>query len=155
MIEAVWIVVVALVVINLIATIFVRGGKKDQAVVLPAPPQVNVNLKPLQDAMEGLPNKVLQSITSSSSVHKGKLGELIGYLQLHASYDRVIPLADIMDFLVINFPTDKDPGRITFIDVKTGKSARLSRDQKIVKQLIEEKRVEFIKLSISEPRDNT
>jgi len=114
----------------------------------PPPPQVNVNLKPLQDAINGLPNKVLQSITSSSNTHKGALGELIGYLQLHASYDRMIPLGNIVDFVCIKFPDDTSEGHVDFVDIKTGNRCRLSKDQKALQDLIKAKRINFIKLKV-------
>jgi len=112
------------------------------------PPQVNVNLKPLQDEMAALPNKVLQSITSSSNTHKGALGELIGYLQLHASYDRIIPLGNIVDFVCIKFSDEGVLGHIDFIDIKTGNRCRLSKDQRALQKLIEEKQINFIKLKV-------
>lgn len=114
----------------------------------PPAPQVNVNLKPLQEAIDGLPNKVLQSITSSSNTHKGALGELIGYLQLHASYDRIIPLGNIVDFVCIKLPDDKSEGHVDFIDIKTGNRCRLSKDQRALQKLIQEKKINFIKLKV-------
>lgn len=112
------------------------------------PPQVNVNLKPLQESIDGLPNKVLQSITSSSNTHKGALGELIGYLQLHASYDRIIPLGNIVDFVCIKFPDDSCTGHVDFIDIKTGNRCRLSKDQRALQKLIQDKKINFIKLKV-------
>lgn len=118
-----------------------------QQLTRPVPPQVNVNLKPLQDEIVALPNKVLQSITASANTHKGSLGELIGYLQLHASYDRMIPLGNIVDFVCIKFPGEGD-GHIDFIDIKTGNSARLSKDQRALQKLIEDKKINFVKLKV-------
>ncbi len=122
-----------------------------EATPLPSipPPQVNVNLKPLQDAMEGLPNKVLQSITSSSNTHKGVLGELIGYLQLRASYDRIIPLGNIVDIVAIKFPDTDSEGHIDFIDVKTGGRCRLSKDQQTLQKLVKEKKINFVRLVVN------
>jgi hypothetical protein len=122
-------------------------------VVHTAPPQpqlqqINVNLKPLQDAIEGLPSKVLQSITSCTNTHKGALGELIGYVQLHAAYDRIIPLGNIVDFICIKFKTAEAEGYIDFVDVKTGNKSRLSNDQRELQRLIQEKRINFIKLKV-------
>jgi predicted Holliday junction resolvase-like endonuclease len=114
------------------------------------PHQVTVNLQPLEEAIRGIPTKVLQSIQSSTNTKKGVLGELIGYIQLEAEYDRIIPLGNIVDFLAISLPKEDNPGKIVFIDVKTGKSARLSVEQRAVRKLIESKRIEFLKLSITE-----
>jgi hypothetical protein len=113
-----------------------------------APTQVNVNLKPLQDAIDGLPGKVLQSIVSCTNTHKGALGELIGYVQLHASYDRIIPLGNIVDFICIKFPTKDIEGYIDFVDVKTGDKSRLSNDQRELQKLIQAKKINFIKLKV-------
>lgn len=115
---------------------------------VPQSPIINVNLKPILDSLEGLPYKVLQSIQSSSNTHKGALGELIGYMKLHAEYDRIVPLNNIVDFMCIKLPTDTDPGHVDFIDVKTGDKSRLSKDQRALQSLIKEKRVNFVKLKV-------
>lgn len=147
MVAAIGLIIVSFVVMFfLLKHELVKQSQKE--VTLPPPPQVNVNLKPLQDAMDGLPNKVLQSITSSSNTHKGALGELIGYLQLHASYDRIIPLGNIVDFVCIKLPDDTSMGHIDFIDIKTGNRCRLSKDQRALQRLIQEKRINFIKLKV-------
>lgn len=113
------------------------------------PSQVNVNLQPLQDAIDGLPNKVLQSIVSCTNTHKGALGELIGYVQLHAMYDRIIPLGNIVDFICIKFSVNSnEPGYIDFVDVKTGAKSRLSNDQRELQKIIQEKRINFVKLKV-------
>jgi len=112
------------------------------------PPQVNVNLDPLQKDIRNLPNKLLQSIQGSINTKKGIFGELIGYTQLKAEYDRIIPLGSICDFMCISFPTKDSPGKVDFVDVKTGKFARLSADQKALQKLIKEKQINFLTISI-------
>lgn len=102
----------------------------------------------LTTEMKGIPESVLTSISNSSNTHKGKLGELIGYLSLKAEYDRIIPLGSIVDFMCLSYPKDGKPGKLVFIDVKTGKSARLSPDQRILKKLIQDKSIEFMKLDV-------
>lgn len=124
-----------------------KEAQKPELMVIP-PPQVNVDLNPLRKELAGLPNKVLQSIQSSTNVHKGALGELIGYIQIRSSYDRVIPLGNIVDFVGIRFSREGVPGTIDFIDVKTGKSARLSKEQRNLQKLIDDKRIGFIKLKV-------
>ena len=125
-----------------------QSVKRDKEQKVPPAPQVNVNFKPLEDKMADLPNKVLQSITSSANTHKCALGELIGYINLRSSYDRIIPLGSIVDFMCIRFPEGEDKGYIDFIDVKTGNRSRLSKDQKGLQKLIEEKRINFVKLKV-------
>lgn len=125
----------------------------------PAQTQVNVNMKPLEDAIKAIPTKVLQSIQSSTNTRKGALGELIGYIELEAEYDRIIPLGNIVDFMCIKFPeisktgmrTDGTipEGRIDFVDIKTGKSARLSKDQRMLQQLIKDKKINFVKVTVN------
>lgn len=95
-----------------------------------------------------VPEKVLRSITSSTNVRKGALGELIGYVEIKASYDRIIPLGNIVDFIGIKFDSPEERGHIDFIDVKTGKSARLSKDQKALQQLITDKHINFVKVKV-------
>jgi hypothetical protein len=122
-------------------------------------PQITtINMQPLEEAIRSLPNKVLQSIQSSANTKKGALGELVGYTRLQAEYDRIIPLGNIVDFMCIKFPSDsrkgKDPegviemGRVDFVDIKTGKSSRLSKDQRELQKLIKDKRVNFVKMKV-------
>lgn len=102
----------------------------------------------LIEVLGRVPSKVLESVTSSANVNKGKLGELIAYLGIRASYDRIIPLADIVDFLAVRLPKNGEEGEITFIEVKSGDSARLRKDQVAFKKLVKSKRVSFIELRI-------
>ena len=156
-----WVYVLAIVVCGYVLTrdiiVLIRKRKLTQPPITLPPiptPQVNVNLKPLQDSIDSLPNKVLQSITSSSNTHKGALGELIGYLQLRASYDRIIPLGNIVDFVCIKFPDDTIDGHIDFIDIKTGEYSRLSKEQRALQKLIEAKQINFIKLKVDTASEN-
>jgi hypothetical protein len=107
-----------------------------------------VDVQPLHKHMDEIPGKILTSITNSTNTYKGALGELIGYIQLRASYDRIIPLGSIVDFIGIKFPSDNHPGCIDFIDVKTGHKARLSKDQRSLQQLIKDKKINFCKIKV-------
>lgn len=124
-----------------------QEGKKIE-IPAPPPPIVNVDLKPILAQLDGLPYKVLQSVQSSSNTYKGALGELIGYMKLHAEYDRIVPLNNIVDFMCIKFPTEDSPGQVDFIDIKTGDKSRLSKDQRALQSLIKEKRVNFVKVKV-------
>lgn len=127
--------------------LFFERKKKTEKTVQTLQPIVNVDLGPIYKLIEGVPNKVLQSIVSSSNNMKGNLGELMGFLKLKAEYDRVIPLGNIVDFIGIKLPKDGKEGQIDFIDIKTDK-AKLSKDQSQLKKLIAEKRINFVKISI-------
>jgi predicted Holliday junction resolvase-like endonuclease len=115
---------------------------------------VHVALKQLERSLDEMPNKMLQTIIGSTNTHKGALGELIGYVQLRASYDRIIPLGNIVDFVAIRFPDGEQPGHIDFIDIKTGEKSRLSKDQRNLQKLIDEKRINFIKLKVETSNEN-
>jgi predicted Holliday junction resolvase-like endonuclease len=112
-------------------------------------PIVKIDLKQIEKSIEQVPNKVLHSIVSSTNGYKGKVGELMGYLRLANEYDKVIPINDITDFICITFPKDNKPGRLVFLDIKTGESARLSQDQRKLRDIIKAKNIEFQKYSIS------
>ncbi len=112
------------------------------------PPAINIDLDAIHRAMDQIPGKVLQAVISSTNNQKGNLGELIGYLKLHAAYDRIIPLGNIVDFICISLGKDGKPGHIDFVDIKTGPSAKLSKDQVQLKKLIEEKKINFVKLKV-------
>jgi predicted Holliday junction resolvase-like endonuclease len=106
-----------------------------------------VDLTPIKKVLDEVPAKVLETIKGSTNNLKGDLGEMIGYLKLHSSYDRIIPFGNITDFICIRFPKDGDPGTLDFIDIKTG-SARLSKDQRSLQKLIEDKQIRLLKLKV-------
>lgn len=114
------------------------------------PPPIYVDTEGLERKIKDVPNKVLQSIQGSINTHKGAVGELIGYIELRGRYDRIIPLGNIVDFICIRFPTDKEEGTVDFVDVKTGGSSRLNKDQKSLQCLIDEKKIGFIKLKVTD-----
>lgn len=107
-----------------------------------------IDMQPIYKQLSELPNKVLMSITNSTNTYKGALGELIGYINLRASYDRIIPLGSIVDFVAVKLPSDTHPGCVDFVDVKTGHKARLSKEQKALQKLIEEKKINFCRLKV-------
>lgn len=102
--------------------------------------------------IDEMPEDLIKSLTGNINTHKGKLGELIGYLSLKAEYDRIIPLGNIVDFICIKFPTDTEEGYVDFIDIKTGDSARLNKDQRSLKLLLANKLINFktVKIDSSE-----
>ncbi len=112
-------------------------------------PIVECNHKDMIASLDNIPSKVLESITGSISQSKGKLAELIAYINLKANYDRVIPLGSIVDFIMIQFPKGDLPGKLVFADIKNGSSARLSADQKMLKKIIDSHNIEFIKIKIA------
>jgi len=116
-------------------------------------PEPILNFASLESVIEELPQKVLKTIQGSVNTKEGVLGELVAHLQLRSEYDRLIAMNSISDFIGIRFPKTVDdvliPGRIDFIDVKTGKSARLSKDQKEFRNIIRDKHINFITLKVS------
>ena len=82
---------------------------------------VQHNIQHLEKIIAEVPEKVLKSVTSSTNVKKGALGELVGYVEMKASYDRIIPLGNIVDFVGIKFDCPEEEGHVDFIDIKTGK----------------------------------
>jgi len=111
---------------------------------------VSIDTRQIEAAIHDIPSRITQSIVNTTNTYKGAVGELIGYLQLKASYDRIIPLGDIVDFVCIKFPKDNVPGRIDFVDVKTGDKARLSKDQRVLRTLIQTKQINFIQLKVTD-----
>jgi len=99
------------------------------------------SVKEIQDALEDLPHDVLESITRSLGKRTGKLNELLATFEL-TKYDRLFYLGEPVDFVGIKY----DEG-IDFIEVKTGK-ARLTEDEKRLKDLIELKMVNYVPLSV-------
>lgn len=139
--------VISLVIIAaLVAALFFIKQKT----VSVQPTTVNTDIRPFIQQIEGLkkqvnsiPDQTLQVITGSANTGKGKLGELIGFISLKSEYDRIIPMGSICDFIGIKLPDGDNPGSMDFIDIKTGSSARLSKDQRGLKNLIERKLINF------------
>jgi len=84
---------------------------------------------------------LLESITRSLGKRTGKLNELLATFEL-TQYDRLFYLGEPIDFVGIKY----DEG-IDFIEVKTGK-ARLSEDEKKLKELIDCKLVNYVPLLV-------
>lgn len=108
----------------------------------------------LELLLEQLPTKLMAVLTATISSQKGKLAELVAYMQLRSSYDRLIALGNIVDFIGIRFAKDDQPGVVDFIDVKNGKAARLSTDQKQLQDIIRNNQINFIKLRIDTDVNN-
>lgn len=104
-------------------------------------------LSNIEQKLNKVPDLVLNKATGKANVVKGNLGELASYLKLKSTYSRILPISDVVDFLCIKFPENGEPGRIDFIDIKTG-SGRLTKEQKTVKDIIEEKNIYFQKITI-------
>ena len=94
-------------------------------------------------ALSSMPSRILRTLQGSVNTTTGKLGELVKFIELQRVYDRLIPVGNIVDFIGVSFPSDESSGRVDFIDVKTGKRAVLSKEQKILKKLIEEGLISF------------
>ena len=99
------------------------------------------SVKEIQDALEDLPRDVLESITRSLGKRTGKLNELLATFEL-TQYDRLFYLGEPIDFVGVKY----DEG-VDFIEVKTGR-ARLSEDERKLKDLIECKMVNYVPLSV-------
>jgi len=99
------------------------------------------SVREIQDALEGLPHDLLESITRSLGKRTGKLNELLATFEL-TQYDRLFYLGEPIDFVGIKYDESID-----FIEVKTGK-AGLSGDEKRLKELIDSKLVNYVRLSV-------
>ena len=100
------------------------------------------SVKEIQEMLEDLPHDLLESITRSTGKRAGKLHELLATLEL-TQYDRLFYLgSEPIDFVGIKY----DEG-VDFIEVKAGK-ARLSEDEKKLKELIDAKRVYYVPLAV-------
>ena len=99
------------------------------------------SVKQVLEILEDLPGDLLQSITRSLGKRTGKLNELMATFEL-TKYDRLFYLGDPIDFVGIKY----DEG-IDFIEVKTGRF-RLTEDEKKLRELIEDGRVNYIPLIV-------
>ena len=99
------------------------------------------SVREIQNILEDLPRDVLTSITHSLGTRTGKLNELLATLEL-TKYDRLFYLGEPIDFVGVKYGEGVD-----FIEVKTGK-ARLTEDEKKLKDLIDAKMVNYVPLSV-------
>ena len=99
------------------------------------------SVREIQKILEGLPHDVLESITRSLGTRTGKLNELMAIYEL-TYYDRLFHIGEPIDFVGVKYGEGVD-----FIEVKTGK-ARLSEDEKKLKELIDLKMVNYKQLSV-------
>ncbi len=100
------------------------------------------SVKEIQDALDDLPHDLLESITRSLGRRTGKLNELLATFEL-TKYDRLFYLGEPIDFVGVKYGEGVD-----FIEVKTGK-ARLTEDEKRLKDLIDSKLVNYVPLSVN------
>ncbi len=98
----------------------------------------------LYKQVDNLPLRVLQTIQGSINPQKGKMAELLTYAELRYDYDRIIPLGWPIDFIGI-----KNGDRIDFIEVKSGQAV-LTDEEKHIKNLISEKRINFRLIKVTE-----
>jgi len=99
------------------------------------------SVKEIQDILEDLPHDLLESITHSLGRRTGKLNELLATFEL-THYDRLFYLGEPIDFVGIKYGEGVD-----FIEVKTGK-ARLTEDEKRLKELIDARMINYVPLSV-------
>ncbi len=99
------------------------------------------SVREIQNILEDLPHDLLESITHSLGRRTGKLNELLATFEL-TQYDRLFYLGEPIDFVGIKYGEGVD-----FIEVKTGK-ARLTEDEKKLKDLIDARMVNYVPLSV-------
>ncbi len=110
---------------------------------------IPTDLIDLYKGLEGLPSKVLQTIQGSINPQKGKMAELLTFAELRYDYDRIIPLGMPVDFIGI-----KNNQQIDFIEVKSGNSYLLTEEEKHIKNLIAQGRVNFRLIKVTEEEIN-
>jgi len=106
------------------------------------------NFNSIINKIDEIPDIVIKKATGKTNYERGNLGELIAFLQLKSGYDKILPFHDIVDFIGIRFPNKDETGTITFIDIKTG-NARLTKEQKALQEIIENKNIQFSKVKIN------
>ncbi len=99
----------------------------------------------LYKGVQDLPSKVLQVLQGSINPQKGRMAELLTYAELRYDYDRIIPLGQPIDFIGI-----KNNERIDFIEVKSGLSYILTEEEKHIKNLIANGRINFRLIKVTD-----
>lgn len=109
------------------------------------PADIPTDVIDLYKSLKELPTRVLQVIQGSINPQKGKMAELLTYAELRYDYDRIIPLGWPIDFIGI-----KNGDRIDFIEVKSGMTHLLTDEEKHIKNLIINGRVNFRLIKVTE-----
>ena len=103
----------------------------------------------LYKTVADLPAKVLQTIQGSINPSKGKMADLLTYAELRYDYDRIVPLGWPIDFIGI-----KNGQAIDFIEVKSGQNYILTDEEKHIKTLIQQGKVNFRLIKVTEEEIN-
>ncbi len=106
---------------------------------------IPTDLIDLYKGVQDLPAKVLQVIQGSINPQKGRMAELLTYAELRYDYDRIIPLGQPIDFIGI-----KNNDRIDFIEIKSGINHLLTEEEKHIKNLIAQGRINFRLIKVSD-----
>lgn len=133
-------VVIGIVCLLLIITYLIGRlhGRKPQS-------DIPTDLIDLYKGVQDLPGKVLQVLQGSINPQKGRMAELLTYAELRYDYDRIIPLGQPIDFIGI-----KNNDRIDFIEIKSGISYLLTPEEKHIKNLIAQGRINFRLIKVSD-----
>jgi len=110
---------------------------------------IPTDLIDLYRGVQDVPTRVLQVIRGSINPQKGRMAELLTYAELRYDYDRIIPLGQPIDFIGI-----KNNERIDFIEVKSGINHILTEEEKHIKNLIIQGRVNFRLIKVTEEEIN-
>ena len=97
--------------------------------------ELNKANRQTQHLIDEIPTKVLNAVRGANNKLVGEFGEFAAHLLIRQEYDKVIYLGDVCDFVGFKYPTATTPGRIEFIEIKTG-NAKLSTNQKKLKSLV-------------------
>jgi len=83
---------------------------------------------------------------------KGRIGEqlapllpMFDYLPSDARF-----IGSPVDYIVFDGYSNKEPEKIVFVEVKTGKTGRLTSVERKIKQIVEEKKVEWRMLNVGD-----
>ncbi len=138
MIELNWTYILIIVLLLFISYLAGRLHARKQA-------DIPTDLIDLYKGVQELPARVLQTIQGSINPHKGKMAELLTYAELRYDYDRIVPLGWPIDFIGI-----KNNERIDFIEVKSGTNYILTDEEKHIKSLITQGRINFRLIKVTE-----
>jgi len=131
-----------IIIILLIITLAYLLGRLHSKIT---PQEIPTDLIDLYKGIQDLPARVLQTIQGSINPQKGKMAELLTYAELRLDYDRIIPLGWPIDFIGI-----KNNEKIDFIEVKSGLFAKLTDEEKHIKNLVPTGRINFRLIKVTE-----
>lgn len=138
--------ILAALAIAVLATLYLKADFRANTTEKRADKKIQLALMQAQEQLTAAKKRIrADAIKKSTAVVKGKVAEQLVPFRSDFGYN---PrdcrfLGSPVDFIIFEGLTEGDVTRVVFVEVKTGKYARLSRREKQVRDAIEDGEVDY------------